>query len=205
MSRIATPRDLIPEAHYALGTLLRPFSLGHHLLLIRAGLTFPENPRAFTTPEQLALGIFICAAPYAQMLEAMLRGDWEAEHAAWTRRLKPRFWQRTRFIHEQEAACFCEYLLDGYRRAPVLGHGGGGIAFSAPWEMLLECRLVGGGFNSTEVLEMYLPAAWYRYHTLFEIMQADNLTDRAKWRRVFWNNSDAAAYAAGRPHRTGNS
>lgn len=193
MSRTATPRDLIPETHCVLGTLLRPFSLGHHLLFDCIASPFLGAPTAAVSPEDLAIAVFICGAPYSQTAAALLRGDWSSEFSRWTARLRPRWWQPTRFIHEVESAKFSAYLTDGYRRPPVWRHQlGAGIAFSAPWECLLQCRLVSGGFALGDVLEMYLPAVWYHYHTLSEIAQADNCADAAKWRKTFYTADDEA-------------
>ena len=198
MSRTATPRDLVPEAHCVLGTMLRPFSLGHHLLLNRVSSPFcgDSDGEIVAKPEALALAVFICASPYSQTVESILRGDLVSDHARWVKMLKPRWYQRSRFIHEKESSKFSEYLKDGYRRAPVMRHAGGGIELSAPWECLLQARLMNGGYSEKDALEKYLPSAWYHYHTLNEISQSENLTDITKWRKVFWNESDAARLAA---------
>ena len=73
MSRTATPRDLIPEAHCVLGTMVRPFSLGHHLLLTRIQSPFAGDWDVVCQPEQLALAVFLCAAPYREVLEAIIK------------------------------------------------------------------------------------------------------------------------------------
>lgn len=197
MSRTATPRDLIPEAHHVLGTMLRPFSLGHHLLFARIGSPFEGDPAADATQDNLAVAVFVCAAPYSVTLDAMLRGDWAGEYSRWLRKLKPRFWRASRFTHETEIEKFQQYLAQGYQRAPVWRHKtAAGIEFTAPWECLMISRLMRGGFSYTEAVEHYLPAAWYHYHTQAEIEQADNLTDIVKWRKTFFTEQDADRMAA---------
>lgn len=198
MSRTATPRDLVPEAHCVFGTMLRPFSLGHHILLNRIGSPFcgDSEGEVFATADLLAIAVFVCSTPYSQTEEAIIRGEWQSEFARWMKALKPRWYQRTRFVHETESEKFSNYLKDGYRRAPVMRHmGGNGIEFSAPWECLMLARLMAGGFSESGALEKYLPAAWYHYHTLGEIDKAAKITDIAKWRKTFWTESDAAKYA----------
>jgi len=198
MSRTATPRDLVPEAHNVLGTMLRPFSVGHHILLNRIGSPFcgDSDGDVVSTPEALALAVFVCSSPYSQTEEAILRGEWQSEFARWMTALKPRWYQRTRFVHETESDKFSKYLVDGYRRAPVMRHmTTSGIEFSAPWECLMLARLMTGGFSEREALEKYLPAAWYHYHTHGEIAKAENITDLSKWRKTFWTESDAEKYA----------
>lgn len=191
MNRVAKATDLIPEAHCVMGTMLRPFSLGHHLLLGKVGSPFEGFPTADAGADDLSIAVLICAASYGDTQEAILSGDWSGIHRRWIQRLKPKFWQRTRFVHEDELQKFAAYLADGYSRAPVWRHGMSGAAtLSAPWELLLTARLGAGGMALDDVLSLYLPAAWYLYHTHAEISQADNCTDIGKWRRVFYTEDD---------------
>ncbi len=202
MSRTATPRDLIPEPHAVLGTLLRAFSLGHHLLLTKLGSPYAGRAEAadlagLSEPSELALAVFICAADPAETLAAQLRADWEPEFRRWSKKLRGRPWERTPFDHRTELAKFLEYLADGYRRPPVWRHDATGkLRLSAPWECLLEARLVSGGYHQDEVRSMYLPAAWYAYQTLAELRQADTLEDPAKWKKVFYTAEDDARLVA---------
>lgn len=192
MSRTATATDLIPEPHCVLGTLLRPFSLGHHLLLTKLGSPFASEPAADATPDQLGIAVFICAAPYTESLAALLRGEWETEFKRWQKQIRPGLFA-PRWQHHLELERFRDYLSDGYRRAPVWRHDAAtGIRFSAPWECLLKSRLVAGGYSEAEVLEKYLPAAWYDYHTLAEISQAQLCPDAARWRKIFYTAEDHA-------------
>lgn len=182
----ATPKDLLPDAHCVLGTMLRPFSLGHHLLLTRLDLAFAGDPAARPDPEEFSLAVFLCAAASAEMEACYLAGNLATEHARWTRRLRRHWWQRSRFDAETERAKFKTYLADGYRRPPVMRELTSLIKFSAPWETLLLCRLAAHGFPPAEARELYLPAAWYCYHTCRELQQADRLDDPARWRQVFY-------------------
>lgn len=193
MSRTATATALIPEPHCVLGTLLRPFSLGHHLLLTKLGSPYAGHPAAVGFPEQLALAVFVCAAAYSESLASLLRGDWEKDFAAWTRKLRPRWWQRTRFSHARESEKFAAYLAAGYAKAPVWRHpAAAAVLLSAPEEQLLKCRLVAAGFTEAEVLEKFLPAAWYDYWTVIELQQIADCNSPAKWQKIFYTAEDDA-------------
>ncbi len=185
MSRTATAADLVPEAHRVLGTLLRPFSLGHHLLLKRLGSPYTSHAEAEGSPAELALAVFCCAVPFSVSLETILSGEWDAAFAAWSRRLRAPWWRRTRFQHATEAAAWRAYLTDGYRAAPIWRHGGG-LQLTAPWECLMLARLGANGQHQADILELYLPAAWYAYHTLAELQRADNWTGRGQWLPTFY-------------------
>jgi hypothetical protein len=199
MNHFATPRDLIPENHCVLGTMLRPFSLGHHLLLERidsrlAGCSHGEVQGL--RPEDLSLAVFICAVPFAATQEAIVRGEWKENYHRWNRTLKPHWWQRTRFDFDTEATRFLAYLKQGYQRAPVV-RSAGGLPLSAPWECLLQARLQSHGWSSQDIMEGYLPALWYAYHTLQEIYQMDNYHPRAGgWQKVFWTAEDQVRWEA---------
>lgn len=193
MSRTATPKDLIPDAHCVLGTMLRPFSLGHHLLLAKVESPFTSRPTAEGLPDELALAVFICARPYTEAHEALVRGDWEKEFSAWLKRLKPSWYQPNRFEHSSELAKFNAYLSAGYQKPPVWRHElPSTIEFTAPDECLVKCKLVMSGFNEATVLNQYLPHTWYDYFTVQELIQAEEITNPTKWRTVFYTEEHDA-------------
>lgn len=194
MSRVATPKDLVNEPCRVLGTMLRPFSLGHHLLFTKLGLGFAGNPYYDSDPPQLAMAVFLCAAPHSDVESAMVRDEWADEFSKWAGRLKPKhFWSKPTFNHSTEASRFCDYLEAGYQRPPIWKHEtASSVTLSAPWECLLKCRLISGGYSEREALEKYLPAAWYDYFTLLEIDQAANSVDPKRWRKIFFTEADNA-------------
>lgn len=195
MRRTATANDLIPEPHRVLGTQLRPFCLGHHLLLRRLHSPFVSDPTANAGPEELALAVFLCAAPYADTQATLLAGDWPAVFGRWSRQLRSPWFRRPRFNESKEREKLAAYLRDGYRRAPVWRHGGPGLKLTAPWECLLLARLGQGGMARAEILELYLPAVWYHYHTLQELQRADNHDGKTPFLPTFYNaDIDAALH-----------
>jgi hypothetical protein len=207
MSRSATSLDLIPEPCRVLGTSLKPFSLGHHLLLSKAESMFADFRYNLNNDEQkeaamafafkateydLALAVFICAAPYSETYAEIMDDKWVKSFKSWIKKLKPRWYQKNRFDYKTEIAKFTEYIATGYMRPPVWSYdAAGGVQISSTWEELLKCRLVGNGFSESEILEKYLPAAWYDYFTVLEIKQAQECADANKWRKVFYTSEDA--------------
>lgn len=186
MSRTATAADLVPDAHRVLGTMLRPFSLGHHLLLKRLRSPYASHAEATGDPADLALAVFVCAAPYSASIETILAGDWDSAFAAWSRQLRAPWYRRTRFHQPTEANAFQTYLRDGYRDVPIWRHEVNGLKLTAPWECLILARLGDNGQQPAAILETYLPAAWYAYHTLAELQRADNWTGKGVWLPTFF-------------------
>jgi hypothetical protein len=211
MSRYATPTDLIPEPCAVMGTALKPFSLGHHLLLQKVESRFTDFLFDWHKPDQreaailaarsasadeLAIAVFICAASYRDTLAAINDGEWSSSFDAWLKKLKPRWYNRTPFNHNAQAEAFAEYISLGYSRPPVHRHESAyGISLSSPWELLLKCRLVRAGFSEIDVLEKYLPAAWYEYFTLIEIQQSETCLQVKNWKNVFWTKQDQDNYS----------
>jgi len=65
------------------------------------------------------------------------------------------------------------------------------VALTAPWEIVLKCRLVQSGFSQSEVLNGYLPDMRYCFEAIRELDQLDHCSDASKWRRTFYTFLDA--------------
>lgn len=176
-----------------LGTVLRPFCLGHHILLKRLGLPFAGNALADAGWEDILAGIAVCAMKHDRALETFLGGSWSDIFRRWLKDVRGPWWHRRNFDAAMEESLFRAYLAKGYELPPVMRYPGGTIEATAPWEELLKCRLVAHGFSESEVMGKYLPAAWYDYHTLAELHQ-EELAERIpkfKWRKIFYSQADA--------------
>lgn len=106
----------IPEPVAILGVRLRPFSLGHVLLLNRFGNAFGTVKR----PElaDLIQAIVICSQDYADALADMDDPDLPAHVARWQRKLAPRNWLGIRqpglgFSPRDALAAFAAYVREG--------------------------------------------------------------------------------------------
>lgn len=190
----ATAIETVPEPWTVAGTPLKPFSLGHHLLLKRLGLPFADAPFADADSAEFVAGIAVCAGhSYEWTLGMMLAGDWGNVVERWRKHVCGPWWNRRRIDWKQAKATFQLYLSDGYKSPPVCRRdGASGIELTAPWECLLKCELVGAGFSETEVFNGYLPARWYDYFTVSELKQLANCRDPKNWRKVFWTADDEA-------------
>lgn len=192
MSRVASVTDVVPEPCRIIGTALRPFCLGHHLLFKRLALPFTFDPTAPFEKEQMVIGIVICAGEsYEWTLGQMLRNRWQGVVEDWKRRARGPVWRRQRVDWGGAEGLFRAYLTDGYRDCPTWKYASQGVELSAPWELLLKVRLVASGFSESEALNGYLPARWYDYFTANELRQLETCRDAKNWKRVFYTRSDA--------------
>ena len=64
MSKVATALATVPQPCRILGTVLRPFCLGHHLIFKRLNLPFAGNHEADAGEEDILIGIAVCAGRY---------------------------------------------------------------------------------------------------------------------------------------------
>lgn len=195
MDKFATSAATVPEPCSVLGTSLRPFCLGHHLLLKRLELPFcgePLNPAAW---DQIQVGIAICGQEWNETREQLLTGQWQRVFARWQADLRGPWYSRRKptvaALREAETL-FRAYLADGYKTVPVWEDLGShaDISFSAPWELILKNTLIQNGHSESEVMRQYMPAAWYDYYAICEVNAAKACKDPAKWRKTFYTRDD---------------
>jgi len=200
MSRYAQSAAVVPEPCFILGTPMRPFCLGHHLLFKRVALPFCDNPFAPSKEDQFYFGVAICGQSYDETLEQFINGSWPSVFAAWKRQLARR-WYRRRIITpaslDASRTLFQAYLQDGYERPPVWRLDTvSGVTLSAPWELFLKNRLILAGYSESEIMNGYLPGRWYDYFSASELEAAKNCADPKKWRKIFFTEEDAKTEAA---------
>lgn len=121
----------LPEPTTLLGLTLRPFSLGHLLLLNRISSYFVGADEKLTH-EDLALSVLICSLPYAQAVAAINDPDLQRFMAKWAARLTGRGvltalgWRKLRVIPlHASAAVFAAYLSSGTRKIDFTNKGDG--------------------------------------------------------------------------------
>lgn len=194
MSRYAQAAATVPEPCFVLGTPLRPFCLGFHLLFKRQGNPFCGSPSATVTDEEFIVAVALCGQTYDETLEQFLTGRWQREFKQWRGQLTGGVFRRrrlTKAVLDEGKMLFRAYLSDGYSKPPVWKNlVAGGLTISTPWELTLKNRLVMAGYSELEVLNGYLPGRWYDYYAVSELNAAANCVDEKKWRRVFYTQED---------------
>lgn len=191
MRRHADAVETVPEPRIIAGVVMRPFCLGHHLLLRAFGLPFAGSPEADAGPDDVFIGIAVCGMSYEGASEAIRGGTFNGEVAAWRRKLAGPWWNPRMLDYDAIEAAFRDYLADGYKMPPVWTYDGAGIALSAPWEVMLKTRLHQAGLAETEILNGYLPARWYEYFAAAEMEAMARCDDPKAWRKLFFTKSDA--------------
>lgn len=116
------PRDFyavaIPEPTTILGVRLRPFSLGHLILLHRVRSAF-VTPDETLTIHDLALSVLFCSMTYMEGCELFNRTDLPKQFTAWHRKLSGGWLARlglrkeTPIDYAKKSLEFSEYLNRG--------------------------------------------------------------------------------------------
>jgi hypothetical protein len=103
----------IPEPVTLLGLRLKPFSLGHVVLLHRIESSFVVG--GVPTCDDLAASVLICAQDYREAIESFNNPDLTKFMARWFKKLTWRGWFKRRGFVDLEAKAkeFAEYVKNG--------------------------------------------------------------------------------------------
>ncbi len=143
-----------PEPPRILGLQLRPYSLGHHIILRAYDSSFVTG--GHLRFQDLVMGVFICSQSWTQ---------WESWKCSWKLPvfLKIWGWISGKFNIKSAGECFLEYLTDG-RRCPEVNTPAKANVLVAPWESRMKLFLVRElRLTVTEALDYPLALAWQEY------------------------------------------
>lgn len=125
----------IPLPVRVIGTHLKPFSLGHLLLLQRIGNAF-VTPNAPFTVGDLITGIVVCSRDYADAVKALdsWRASWHAKTLGWRVRLSG-------VALIDCVSAFRKYIEDGSKSPSYVPPKQSGKRIAAPLPMLVKVYL----------------------------------------------------------------
>lgn len=143
-----------PNTPRCIGLKLRPYSLGHHVLLHAYNSSFLTS--SDPTFADLIFGVFICSQSWRGWAE--WKDSWKFPVF-----LKLWGWIQRRFNIEREATAFREYLIAG-SRTPELVVPAAAESLNAPWEPRLKMFLVEKfKLTAEEAMDYPLALAWQEY------------------------------------------
>jgi hypothetical protein len=196
----AISRAALPDAHVVCGTVLRPYCIGHWLLMQRCGVSFVTDSPAHGLGDLLT-GVLICADTYENFAGSLRRGGIERAMQQWQHRLSggsfgairrrlkrilamtnasnksavPTVEEIVGFNFHEQCDAFQNYIDQhggGWVRVndwsipstkvPVSDKGDRTI-HSPPFMVLLDALVSEVGLSESEVLNMPLPMARWRW------------------------------------------
>jgi len=149
----------IPEPYRVLGKRLKPFCLGHQLLLERFGCSFASGgPHGFA---DLILGVFICSQTYEQALES-LNSRWVLLRV----KLWGLFWRRFDYI--EKIKLFDLYVSEA-KQQPQFWIEREGRESNIPFNQFLKSKLMQElGMGESEALNTPYQSAIWNFCTWLE-------------------------------------
>jgi hypothetical protein len=155
-------RSAVPDPYRILGLRLKPFSLGHYLLLQRFGCAFIQQNQGMATREDLILGVLICSMSHQYFLRFIEQQNFEDQVKTWGMKIGI-------VDFKEKAELFQNYLRLGmiepdYVALQPQNDSGGDWAQSL--KITLVTRL---GYTEREALDMPISKALADYYKLAEI------------------------------------
>lgn len=153
----------VPPKWSVLGVELRPFSLGHRVLLLHLGNPFVGEATE-VKPADIVSAVQICARTWEDGL--LLCSDTRESDIAvrcHLRKLRNVDWQKA-------ADTLAEYIEEG-SSAPGYSQpsGGGGVGRWTPWEQIMRVSLIRDlRLSESEVMNRHLALSWWDFLTLRE-------------------------------------
>jgi hypothetical protein len=174
-------KAVLPDRHAVLGVRLRPYSLGHDLLLERLGSPFYTLASVpdFT---DLALAVNVCAREFHAADEWLNSPGLPAEMKAFAKSIVRDC--KSKLDVPAKVDAFVEYVAAG-KRVPEFrwqeSEHTEVIALESPTVQVVKVALMARlGYTEAEALNCPYGLAWWNYVTLFEVEGRMRLLDREK-------------------------
>lgn len=172
MSAAAYPLAAIPEPFYVLGVRLKPFCLGHYLLMERFGIAFVSSEEKAPSLLDLVFGVMICSMSYEGFLRFLEEEELEKQIFEWGKQCKDFDWVA-------KATLFNRYIIEGSRR-PVVIYEADGQGSNAHWAQTLKLTLTGQlGYTASQALNLPLHQAFADFYRHAETLGVVTIADEA--------------------------
>jgi hypothetical protein len=174
---------VIPEAVVVFGVRLKPFCIGHHVILSR--FESPIIDGGESSIEDLLFAVWVCGHTYEGAVESLASGVVWKELAAWRKAMRRRQWYGLRPMKLVEfmrlSKLFQEYLTAA-ATMPNLFTDGGGQSIGSPSIQILRIVLKRDlHLSDAEVMNRPLSLCWYDYATICELNKKGRIIDREEY------------------------
>lgn len=159
-----------PVPFHVLGLPLKPFSLGHHILLCRADSAC-VRPGERISFDDFIFAVLICSRTYEESV-AFFLSDWTVELKRWAKRLRKIDLAQAQFV-------FSSYLIQGHTRPNFrFLVESEDFVFGSPWEQRIKIVLMENmGFTESQLLNRHLPLCWWDLLTHDELKGSIQITE----------------------------
>lgn len=161
MSSINYASAAVPDPYRVLGLRLRPFSLGHYLLLQRFGCSFIQEEAGEASLEDLILGVLICSMTHREFLQFIEQKNFLKQVGDWGKKFGLS-------DYKPKAELFLEYLKQGLHEPDYISlkpTDGDRSDWAQNLKITLMTRL---NYNEEQALNLPLSQALSDYYKLAE-------------------------------------
>jgi hypothetical protein len=155
----------MPEPYIVLGVPLRPFCLGHILLMKRFDCRFGDDAEGFRGIEDLLLGIAICSRSYEDFQEFIYNPvEFESWVSKWGQVVERLSTEELDFNMFEKFMLFKRYMNEGTQIPAFFSSGDNGNPPTVHWtQSLLQALVAEMKFKESEALNMPLGKALQYY------------------------------------------
>jgi len=152
----------VPEPVQILGLEMRPFSLGHWLLLARFENGFLTGNVKL---DDVILAVLICSMTFEEACVFMAAADRDEQIRVWSEKVKLQLKLAGETLNvSAKAELFSTYFKEGSKIPAYQYTDTGTSAVGCPWTQVLKVTLMSElGMSETEVLNRSLRLSWWDY------------------------------------------
>lgn len=147
----------IPEPYQILGLRLKPFCLGHFILMRRFQVAFASDDSTNAELSDLIMACLICSRDYADFLTYIDTPQFAEDVKSWGKQIG------MGFELPERVQMFNSYMADAFAQPTVIYEGEPSES-GAHWSHVLKCSLVSMGYSEREALNMPLPQAFSDFY-----------------------------------------
>jgi len=174
----------IPDAIRVFGILLRPFSIGHHLILSRFKSPIIDGGAA--EPDDVLFAVWVCGHTYEDAIEKLATGEVEREMKRWQRAMNRWQWFGLNPMLFSEYVAKVKLLRDHVEaacRIPNLFTDGKDSDIGSPTIQVLRVTLQRDlHLSDTEILNRPLSQCWWDISTMIELGGKGKIISRDEYK-----------------------
>jgi hypothetical protein len=174
-------QSVLPDSFNIMGRAMKPFSVGHFLVLRRDKVCFVSDEPAKMTLEDILFTVFVCSRSYRDAKELLYNGKWIPEVLKLGREVRE---QSEKFIPEggtiddvyvdfaeigAHVQAYIEYHTQRPWFQPIKGNSTGTVRANAEWyEGIIKTLMGKCGYSHHEVMDMPFSRFLYEHISYLE-------------------------------------
>lgn len=171
----------LPTPAYVYGVRLKPFSIGHFLILSRINSKLFSGDVLKTDEPELKTAVLICAQDWDNAREFIWSKELQDQGVEWARKIEGK-----KFDFLEEFLKFDKYVSSALEHPRIWGSDSEGESIGCDWTESIIVSLVALlGYSESDAMNMHIPLARRRVLTFWELKSH---------RKILVNQTDLDTY-----------